>query len=116
MLKLVCLVYLVDLVHLVNQTNETDQKTKCRFSTPLDRFLDLATTQAASADPEALCLTVDQRPDRLEVGFEDPFGLVIGVTDVMAGLTTLATEIACECHGDTPSSSRMLKNWAGRLG
>jgi hypothetical protein len=41
----------------------------------------------------------------LEVGFEDPFGLVIGVTDVMAGLATLAAEIACECHGDTPSST-----------
>jgi hypothetical protein len=52
----------------------------------------------------------------LEVGFEDSFGLVIGVTDVMTGLAALATEIAGICHGDTPSSSRMLKNWAGRLG
>ena len=75
------------------------------FSIPLYGFLDFATTQAASADPDAFCLAIDQRPDRLEVGFEDPFGLVIGVTDVMAGLATLATEIACECHGDTPSST-----------
>ena len=71
----------------------------------LDGFLDFAATQAASADPDALCLTIDQRPDRLEVGFEDSFGLVIGMTDVMAGLATLAAEIACECHGDTPSST-----------
>ena len=70
-------------------------------------FLDLAAPQAPSADPDALCLTIDQRPDRLEVGFEDPFGLVIGVTDVMAGLATLVTEIAGECHGDTPSSTRI---------
>jgi hypothetical protein len=75
----------------------------------LDGFLDFAATQAASADPDALCLTIDQRPDWLEVGFEDSFGLVIGVTDVMTGLATLAAEIACICHGDTPSSSRMLK-------
>jgi hypothetical protein len=93
----------------VEGLNDARTKLAGFFSTPLDRFLDLATTQAASADPDALCLTVDQRPDRLEVGFEDPFGLVVGVTDVMAGLTTLAAEIACECHGDTPSCSRMLK-------
>ena len=75
------------------------------FSILLDGFLDFAATEAASADPNALCLTVDQCPDRLEVGFEDPFGLVIGVTDVMAGLAPFATEIACKCHGDTPSST-----------
>jgi len=43
----------------------------------------------------------------LEVGIEDPLGLVIGVTDVMAGLATFATEIAYKCHGDTPSSTRV---------
>jgi hypothetical protein len=43
----------------------------------------------------------------LEVGIEDPLGLVIGVTDVMAGLTTFATEIACKCHGYTPSATRV---------
>jgi len=75
----------------------------------LNGFLDFAATQAACADPNAFWLTVDQCPDWLEVGLEDPLGLVIGVTDVMAGLTTFATEIACKCHGCTPSSSRMLK-------
>ena len=42
--------------------------------------------------------------DWLEVGLEDSFGLVIGMTDVMAGLATFAADIACKCHGDTPSS------------
>jgi hypothetical protein len=75
----------------------------------LNGFLDFAATQAACADPNTFWLTVDQCPDWLEVGLEDPLGLVIGVTDVMAGLATFATEIACICHGCTPSSSRMLK-------
>ena len=54
-------------------------------------------------------MTVDQCSDRLEVRLEDPLGLVIGVTDIMAGLATFATEIACKCHGYTPSSSRVDK-------
>ncbi len=65
----------------------------------LDGFLDFAATQTACADSNAFWLTVDQRTDWLEVGLEDPFGLVIGVTDVIAGLATFATEIACKCHG-----------------
>ncbi len=73
----------------------------------LNGFLDFAATQAACANPNAFWLTVDQCPDWLEVGLEDPLGLVIGVTDVMAGLAAFATEIACKCHGCTPSSSRI---------
>ena len=73
----------------------------------LDGFLDFAAAQAACADPNALGLTVNQCPDWLEVGLEDPLGLVIGVTDVMAGLAAFATEIACKCHGYTPLSSRI---------
>ena len=46
--------------------------------------MDFAATEAAGTDPNAFRLTVDQCPDWLEVGFEDPLGLVIGVTDVMA--------------------------------
>ena len=65
----------------------------------LDGFLDFAAAQAACADPNALRLTVDQGSDRLEVRLEDPLGLVVGMTDVMAGLATFATEIACKCHG-----------------
>jgi hypothetical protein len=70
-----------------------------RVSGVLDGFCDLATTETACADPNAFWLTIDQCPDWLEVGFEDPLGLVIGVTDVMAGLATFAAEIACKCHG-----------------
>ena len=50
----------------------------------LNGFLDFAATETACADPNAFRLTVDQCPDWLEVGLEDPLGLVIGVTDVMA--------------------------------
>jgi hypothetical protein len=73
----------------------------------LDGFLDFAATQTARADPNSFWLTVDQCPDWLQVGLEDPLGLVIGVTDVMAGLALFAAEIACKCHGYTPSSSRI---------
>jgi hypothetical protein len=57
----------------------------------------------------------------LEVGLEDPFGLVIGVTDVMAGLATFATEIARICHGYAPPASQIdigfrgLKSTIGSL-
>ena len=73
----------------------------------LDGFFNFAATETACADPNAFRLTVDQCPDWLEVGLEDPLGLVIGVTDVMAGLAAFATEITCKCHGYTPSSSRI---------
>ena len=96
---------LADLVHLVNQTNEIDQTNQTTVF--LNRLLDFATTQAASADPDALCLAVDQCANWLQVRFEGPFGLVVGMTDVMAGLATFATEIACKCHGSTPSTSRI---------
>ena len=77
------------------------------FISLLNGFLDFAATETACADPNVFWLTVDQCPDWLEVRLEDPLGLVIGVTDVMAGLTAFATEIACKCHGYTPSSSRI---------
>ena len=72
----------------------------------LNSFLDFAATQAACADSNAFRLTVDQCPNRLEVGLEGPLGLVISVTDVMARLATFATEIACKCHGCTPLSTK----------
>ena len=49
----------------------------------LHGFLDFAAAQTPCANPNAFGLTVDQRSDRLEVGLEDPLGLVIGMTDVM---------------------------------
>ena len=75
------------------------------FRIVLDGFEDLAATQAACADPNAFWLTIDQCPDWLKVGFEDPFGFVIGVTHVMAGLAALAAKFACKCHGYAPSST-----------
>ena len=71
----------------------------------LNGFLDFAATEAACADPNAFGLAINQCSDWLEVGLEDPLGLVIGMTDIMAGLASFATEIACKCHGYTPSSS-----------
>ena len=50
----------------------------------LNRLLNFAATETAGADPKAFRLTVDQCPDWLEVGLEDPLGFVIGVTDIMA--------------------------------
>ena len=90
------------MVYLVNQTNEIDQTNQTTVFS--NSFLDFAATEAASADPNAFGLTVDQCPNWLEVGLEDSLGLVIGVTDIMAGLAMFATEIACKCHGYTPSS------------
>ena len=64
--------------------------------------MDFAATEAAGTDPKAFRLTVDQCPDWLEVGLENPLGLVIGVTDVMAGLAAFVTEIAGVCHWYSP--------------
>ncbi len=68
----------------------------------LNGFLHFAAAKTACANSNAFGLTIDQRSDWLEVGLEDPLGLVIGMTDIMARLTPFATEIACECHGYTP--------------
>jgi hypothetical protein len=47
---------------------------------------------------------VDDSPNRLEIGIEDPLRLVIGVTDVMTGLMPFLAHFAYKCHGMTPSS------------
>ena len=86
----------------INKTNETNQITVCGL---LHGFLDFAAAETACADPNAFRLAVDQCPDWLEIGLEDSLGLIIGVTDVIAGLATFATKITCKCHGCTPSSS-----------
>ena len=91
----------------VEGLNDTRTKLADFFNSLLNGFLDLAAAETACADPNTFWLTVDQCPDWLEVGLEDPLGLVIRVTDVMAGLATFATEIACKCHRYTPSLSRI---------
>lgn len=69
--------------------------------------MNFSAAETACADSNAFGLAVDQCSDRLEVGLEDPLRLVIGMTDVMAGLAAFAAKIACKCHRETPSSSRM---------
>jgi hypothetical protein len=76
-----------------------------RVACVLHSFLDFSATQASCADPNTLRLAVDQCSDWLKVGFEDPLGLVIGMTDVMARLATFTTQIACKCHVYAPSSN-----------
>ena len=70
------------MVHLVNQTNEIDQTNQTTVFS--NSFLDLAAAEAACTDPNTFGLTVDQGSDWLEIGLEDPLGLVIGVADVIA--------------------------------
>lgn len=65
----------------------------------LDGFFNFTAAETASADANTLCLTVNQCSDWLEVRLENPLRLVIGVTDIVAGLAAFATEIACKCHG-----------------
>jgi len=65
----------------------------------LDRFLDEARAEAAGADPDALGRTVDQGLDGLKIRTENPFGLVVGVTDVVPGLTPFVADLTRECHG-----------------
>jgi len=68
----------------VEGLNDARTKLADFFNSLLNGFLDFTATKAACADPNAFGLTVDQCPDWLEVGLEDPLGLVIGVTDVVA--------------------------------
>lgn len=85
---LACLVHLVSLIQpnkpfRPNRPNEQDWLADF-FKNLLNGFLDFAAAETACADPNAFGLTVDQCPDWLEVGLEDPLGLVIGVADVIA--------------------------------
>ena len=65
----------------------------------LDRFLHKTGAEAAGADLDAFRGAVDQRLDGLEIGIEDPLGLVVGVTDVIPGLTPLVADITRKSHG-----------------
>jgi hypothetical protein len=52
----------------------------------LNSLLDLPAAEATSANTDTLGRTIDHRAHALEIGVERPFRLVVGVTDVMAGL------------------------------
>jgi len=75
------------------------------FNSLLHGFLDFAATEATSTDSNPLVSAFDDCTHGLQIWIKGPLRLIIGVTDVMAGLATFATEIACKCHGYTPSSS-----------
>ena len=64
-----------------------------------DGFLDLAAAEATGADSNAFGRSTDHCADTLEIRIERALGLVIGVTDVMARLMLLCTDVTCECHG-----------------
>jgi hypothetical protein len=59
----------------------------------LNGFLDLPAAEATSADPDPPGRTIDHCADTLKIGVERPFGFVVGVTDVMAGLMLFRTDI-----------------------
>ena len=61
----------------------------------LDHF---ARLKARRTDSDLFRLTVNQRPDILQVRVEAPFGLVIGVRDVVAGHRLLAAYFTNFCH------------------
>jgi hypothetical protein len=65
----------------------------------LNGFLDEARTETAGADLDAFGGAVNQGLDGLKIGIEDPLGLVIGVTDVVPGLTPFVADLTRECHG-----------------
>jgi len=50
----------------------------------LEGLLDFPATEATRADSDAFGRTSDHCADTLQVGVERPFGLIVGVTDVMA--------------------------------
>ena len=81
----------------------------------LNRFFDFAAAKTTGADPNALRLTVDQSPDWLEIWFEDPLGLVIGVTDVIAGLAAFAAEITCKGHGTLLHLVESIEDCEGKM-
>jgi hypothetical protein len=50
----------------------------------LEGLLDFPATEATCTDADVFGRTADHRTDTLQVGVERPFGLIVGVTDVMA--------------------------------
>ena len=69
----------------------------------LDGLLDQSGAQASGTHADLLIGTVYDSADRLNVWIEDPSGLVVRMTDVVAGRRFLLTKIARECHGSAPS-------------
>ena len=60
--------------------------------------LNLARTQAARADVDALHFTVNHCADALDVRLPGTFRLQVGVADVVAGQLAFCTKLANICH------------------
>jgi hypothetical protein len=69
----------------------------------LDGFPDFTASQATRTDSDTFGRSINHSANALEVGIERTLGLVVGVADVMAALVFLGANIACKCHGNTPS-------------
>ena len=59
----------------------------------LEGLLDLPAAEATSADADTSCRTVNNGTDALKIGVERPFGLIVGVANVMAGLMLFRTDV-----------------------
>ena len=59
----------------------------------LEGLLDLPAAEATSADADTLGRTVNHGANALKIGVERPFGLIVGVTDVVAGLMLFRTDV-----------------------
>ena len=71
----------------------------------LDGLLYHPRTKAARTHANAFGGAIDHRADILKIRSEDPVGLIVGMTDSMSGLMTLAANLTYKSH-DRHSFSR----------
>jgi len=68
----------------------------------LNGLFDLTAAETTGADPDTPCRSIDHRADALKVGVERAFGLIIGVTDVVAESDALAANVTYAAHRSSP--------------
>lgn len=61
-------------------------------------------SDAAGAHLDPLRATVDERPNRLDVGFKTSRGYVVGVAHVTSDRGPFSTHFAASCHGGNDDS------------
>lgn len=83
---------------------------------PLHGLLNPPGTETTCTDPNPMARAVDQRPDRLEIGLEDAFGLVVRMTDIVSGVGFLSTHATGIGHGSNSSSGTRLFSVVVRTG
>ena len=81
----------------------------------LNGFYDFTATETTGTDLNTLRLTVDQSSDWLEIRLKNPLGLVISVTDVIAGLAAFAAEITCTGHDTLLHLVESIENSKGQI-